>query len=88
MIKLTANEKTALRAWEGTYEDFDVLSFVKIKGRSGLEEYLVRRTVRAMARKGVTKFVTGCWSEDGYPMGSGYGLTKEGRELLETVVVE
>lgn len=80
--KLTANEKQALKAWRGTSSDFDVLSFKTIERRSGLAGHLIRRTVRNMSRKGVTKFARGCWTDDGEPAGSGYGLTPEGRALL------
>lgn len=83
MSNLTANEFTALRAWRNTDRDFDVLSFAEIQKRSRLRTDLVRRTVRAMARKGVTHFVRGCWTEDGDPAGSGYGLTREGRALMQ-----
>lgn len=82
MSALTKNEAMALRAWLGTDEDFDVLSFATIQHRSWLPKRLVRRTVRAMARKGVTHFVRGCWTEDGDPAGSGYGLTSSGRSLM------
>jgi hypothetical protein len=83
--KLTQNEAMALRAWIDTDEDFDVLSFAAIHRRSQLPKHLVRRTVRAMGRKGVTQFVRGCWNEDGEPTGSGYGLTETGRALMREI---
>lgn len=82
---LTKNEATALRAWFDTDEDFDVLSFATIGKRSSLPQHLVRRTVRNMKRKGVTHFVRGCWTEDGDPAGSGYGLTRVGRDVMRAI---
>lgn len=82
-MKLTENETQALRAWCDTYEDFDVLSFAKIADRCTLPRPLIRRTVRNMARKGITRFVRGCWTDDGEPAGSGYGLTPAGRTALK-----
>ncbi|TIM95059.1 MAG: hypothetical protein E5Y34_27665 [Mesorhizobium sp.] len=78
-MRLTELERTAIMAWQDTQDDFDVLSFDAIADRSALPRKMVRRTVRAMARKGVTRYVRGCWTEDGEPAGSGYGLTPIGR---------
>lgn len=82
-MRLSALENTALTAWHDTYADYDVLDFAAIAGRSGLPRGSVRRVVRAMARKGLTRFVRGCFSYDGEMAGSGYGLTDEGRKLME-----
>lgn len=88
MVKLTENEKNALIAWIDTEEDFDVLSFKRIHVYGAIPRHLVRRTVRALARKGITHFVRGCMTEDGDMAGSGYSLTKEGRELLNSTFAE
>ena len=85
-ISISRNESHAMKAWEHTDSDFDVMSFANIASNSGLHRSLVRRTVRSMARKGVTKYYRGCWTEDGNPAGSGYGLTPKGRELLKRIV--
>ena len=82
-VSLTKNETTALVAWVDTCEEFDVLSFKTIAARSKLDPSLIRRTVRNMARKGVTKFCKGCWTSSGEPAGSGYGLTQLGRSMLK-----
>lgn len=79
---LTALQGQALTAWADTDTDFDVLSFGTIAKRSGLPHKQVRRVVRDMARKGVTEYHRGCWTIDGDPAGSGYGLTATGRVLL------
>lgn len=82
MARLTARQQQALKAWEDTDADFDVLSFDTIAKRSGLARCDVRRTVRDMARRGYTRFVSGCWTDDGEPAGSGYGLTDRGRTAM------
>lgn len=84
-IHLTENERIALKAWIGTYEDFDYLSFAVIASASGLQRNLVRRTVRSMARKSVTQFCSGLSSDDGEFRGSGYGLTALGRDLMHHI---
>lgn len=81
-MNLTARQQQALKAWEDTDKDFDVLSFDTIARRSGLARCDVRRTVRDMARRGYTKFYRGCWTDDGTPAGSGYGLTDMGRTTM------
>lgn len=81
--KLSANEATALTAWRGLPEEFDVLPFRTVQKLSGLEARLVRRTVRALARKGLVRFERGCMTEDGELAGSGYGATPAGRSALE-----
>ena len=45
---------------------------------SACETWNIRRTVRALSRKGMTHLVRGLMSDDGYLMGSGYGVTNEG----------
>jgi DNA-binding MarR family transcriptional regulator len=80
--KLTANELLALKAWAGTSEDYGCLSFKDVTDYSGLPRHLVRRTVRSMARKGLAKFYSGLSDDDGNFKGSGYALTRDGRDLL------
>lgn len=82
MIYLTNNEWTALSAWSSYPEDFDVLSFYMVHHNSTLEKRLVRRTVRALARKGVVEYIRSTMNEDGELSGAGYRPTKEGRKLL------
>jgi DNA-binding IscR family transcriptional regulator len=84
-MKLTQNQKTAFKAWFDADHDFGVLSFNTIALRSGLPRNLVRRTVRALARRGLTQYERGCWTMDGEPAGSGYRLTEYGRSVLQEV---
>lgn len=79
---LSDREAICLSAWRNTYEEYDVMGFKQIARESGLDISVIRRTVRALARKGHTVFVRGCMTEDGVAAGSGYGLTKLGREVL------
>lgn len=50
---------------------------------SGIELHNVRRTIRALARKGLAEYCRGLSNEDGEFYGSGYALTKAGRDLAE-----
>lgn len=81
-IRLSEREQQALTAWVGIDEDFGCLPFKSVADLSGLDIRHVRRTVRALARKGLTKYAQGLWTEDGEPAGSGYFITDAGRAQL------
>lgn len=81
-MSLTEREKQCFSAWSNTEEEYDVLSFKQIAASSGLDPSVIRRHVRALARKGYTVFARGCMTEDGEVAGSGYALTKMGREAM------
>lgn len=81
-MKLVGYEEKAFSAWKDTAEDFDVISFKTIAKRAEMDLSKVRRAVRGLARKGLAKFCQVSWTDDGEPHGAGYGLTKQGRELL------
>lgn len=84
ITQLSKRELMALRAFAGVENGY-CLSFSGVAGRSELDPKHVRRTVRALARKGLAQYEKGLWSEDGEVAGSGYGLTKQGREILAAV---
>lgn len=81
-MQLSNNEKECLRAWEDTDEEADVLPFAFIDNGCNLETRLIRRTVRALARKGLT-VLTRCFDDEGFIRGSGYSLTTAGRKEME-----
>ena len=56
--------------------------FLPVQERTGYNRQIVRRHVRALARKGYAKFAKGLWNEEG-PAGAGYAITKEGLNLIE-----
>lgn len=87
-INLTELEARALKAWEDTCEDFDVISFDTVARYSGIERSKVRAVVRRLARKGITVFYRTSWTEDGEVHGAGYGLTKDGRAILNAKLKE
>jgi hypothetical protein len=80
--RLSQNERTALNAWMETEADFGFLCFKAVGHKSGLPSHLIRRTVRSLARKGLLQFAKGLTDEEGEFYGSGYGLTAQGREVL------
>lgn len=79
-IKLSKLEATALTAWQDCDDDYG-FAFKAISTRSGVPLHLVRRVVRAMARKGVTKYCRCLWDDDG-AISAGYMLTDAGRALI------
>jgi hypothetical protein len=88
-VKLTENECSALRAWEGIPggDSFDwrALNFTSVAGRCDLPQPLIRRTVRALARKGLLAYERALWNDDG-PAGAGYRITESGMARLDALV--
>lgn len=63
--------------------DFGYLSFRAIMFETGLSRSDVRRSVRALARKGMAKFSNGLFTEDGEMAGSGYCATEIGYKWIK-----
>lgn len=83
---MSPNQTKALKAMAEAYSnspEFSYMSFSKIALRSGLAPDLIRRTVRAVARKGFAEYQSGLWSDDGEPRGAGYRITNAGMKALE-----
>lgn len=57
--------------------------FSLIQERCAVEPGDARRVVRALARKGMTQFRRGLFTEDGEVAGSGYGVTDAGYAFAE-----
>jgi DNA-binding Lrp family transcriptional regulator len=77
--RLSEREAKALNVLAGCFGDEgNYLPFASIAERSGLDPKHVRRTVRALARKGFAEYGRGLWTEDGAPAGSGYRCTVAG----------
>lgn len=83
-MRLVGYEAKAFAAWKDTPDDFDVINFATVAKRSEMDISKVRRAVRGLARKGLAKFYQVSWTDEGQPHGAGYGLTKEGRDLLSS----
>ena len=80
--RVSKREAMALQALADEYcRDFGYLTFRSISALSGLEQAHVRRTVRALARKGLAEYAKGLWTEDGQLAGAGYRCTTAGLEL-------
>ena len=78
---MSPNQKAVLIALATSYAEdncFCVMSFRTIAKRSGLDPKLIRRTVRALARKGFASYERGCWTDDGEMAGSGYQCSQDG----------
>ena len=82
-MMLSERERQALKGMAKFSGDFDCLTFRGIARSSGLRLKYVRRTVRALARKGFAEYQSGLCNEDGQFFGSGYRATEAGRAELE-----
>lgn len=60
--------------------DFGHYSFRAIQRRTGLKRSEIGRACRSLTRKGLAKFGSGLFTEDGEVAGSGYAATDAGRE--------
>ena len=58
------------------------IPFAPIERATGYPRRMVRRHVRALARKGLAEYHRGLWTEAGYPAGAGYCITEAGRSAL------
>ena len=86
-IKLSANQRLVMAGLSDTSVDHR-FPFAAIGHKSGLDRHLVRRTVRALARKGLLEYERSLWNEDGEMVGSGYGLTAQGAAFVEAEKLE
>jgi hypothetical protein len=82
MVRLSFTEAATLKAWDGTGEDDNVLSFDLVSECSGVARTRVRRAVRSLARKGVLEFCRCSWNDEGQMCGAGYLPTDVGRAIL------
>lgn len=80
----------ALTALSGSsyFEEESYFPFAAIMDRTGLDRRAVRNACRVLRRRGLTDFRNGLWTEDGEPAGSGYRITKAGRDALGPKVLE
>lgn len=82
-MNLNANEQIVLSFLNEHYSSEGwCFSFRPIAAETGLDRQRVRRACRSLARKGLTEYVRGLWSDSGEPAGSGYCCTKAGHEVL------
>jgi DNA-binding MarR family transcriptional regulator len=79
-IRLSPRELAALKALAEVYREGEpwALNFKGIASRSGLEPGMVRRSVRALARKGCAEFRRGLFNDSGETAGAGYACTPAG----------
>ncbi len=84
--KVSERELQCLEALAEHYsEDCDCLYMRSIARITNLTIPQVRRSVRSLARKGLTKYVRGLFDEDGMVAGSGYCCTQEGSDLVRLI---
>lgn len=61
------------------------ISFAFLERHTDLSRSKVRRLCRYLSRRGFAGYGSGLWSEDGYPMGAGYGLSARGWALARVL---
>lgn len=67
----------------GGMNDFCYLHFRTIMDATKLTRAEVRRAVRSLARKGLTQYAKGLWTEDGEMFGAGYCCTDGGLKHVD-----
>jgi hypothetical protein len=79
-VKLSAIEAETLTAWRDCDDGWG-FGFSKAAVRCSTPLHQMRRSVRALARKGLLQYERCLFSDDGV-MGAGYALTRKGWEIL------
>jgi hypothetical protein len=83
MTKINDNERKVLVILVDDWSsDFPCYRFSFIARETKLEIPQVRRACRSLARKGLTQYVRGLFTEDGEVAGSGYCATEKGAALI------
>lgn len=87
---MTRDQKECLlKLNEISHPDGEVcVNFAYLMSETGFDRKTVRRNVRALARKGLAEYFRGLMNEYGELGGAGYCITKDGRELAESLEVE
>ena len=82
-IKISERERKCLKVMAEIWnEECNCYRFKYIAKETKLTIQQVRRSVRALARKGLAEYLRGLFDEDGMVAGSGYCATKEGALLI------
>jgi hypothetical protein len=82
-LKLSDTQEKALLYMSEHWNDENpqALTFKEVQDFAGIPPTAARRTVRALARKGLAEYAKGFMDDDGRVWGgSGYSITKEGYE--------
>lgn len=82
--KVTDNEMKCLCALADILNEHDpehYLPFAPVCEETKLPRNIVRRSIRALARKGLTEYQKGLCNDDGEFAGAGYRPTKQGYEI-------
>jgi RIO-like serine/threonine protein kinase len=83
-----AREQKILNALGDCCDDFSYMNFDSLSRRTRIERRQVSIDVRRMARKGLTQYGKGLWTDDGEMAGSGYAITDAGRAALSASKVQ
>lgn len=83
--KLSERERAVLEVLvdAGGPDDFGYLSFANIAKRGKLDPSIIRRAVRALARKGMAQYEKGLCTDGGEFAGSGYCATQAAITALQ-----
>jgi hypothetical protein len=84
-VKLTASqsrERKILATLATAGEDYGYFNFNSLSRRTGIERRQVRIDVRRLARKGLTQYGKGLWTDEGDLAGSGYAWDIQGACVL------
>jgi hypothetical protein len=82
VVAMPIHQQQVLTALADGGEEMGYFAFAALCSKTGLPRKLVRRSCRALAKKGWSQYGRGLWCEDGNPGGSGYAITQAGRAIL------
>ena len=86
-VKISDREKACLEVLAEIYGNESDCMYIKGIAQEAKTDYVhARRSVRALARKGLAEYVRGLMNEDGQVAGSGYRATLAGAMLVNACV--
>ena len=83
IIKVSETELKCLKVLVEEYDSEANCMYMRyIVGTTGLELKQVKRSVRALARKGLAEYIRGLMDDEGKVAGSGYCATEKGAKFI------
>lgn len=74
-----------LQAQQSDFGFDTFFTFAPLQKASGLNRETVRALCRLLTDEGFMSFSNTIWSEEGYPVGSGYGITPKGKQHISAM---
>lgn len=82
-LRVKLQIKTLVALNSAYHSESAYFNFATLMERTGMTRSQVRRSCRALKRKGLADYQSGLWYDDGAPAGAGYAITALGKIVAE-----